>query len=233
MILPTQADRINIDEHKPIADLEKRLIFSTEVAWQEESIRRLFREGNGESLAYLAHPNCLFFVSDNIGCLIRRGIYEPALVASYSGSDSNLSNWSLPVLESLFECGDSAKLQACGAPLPAGNPIRIYRGVAGVGRARRARGISWTLDLDVACWFALRYSSFLPDPAVFEAELLPQQVFCRILDRGEDEIIARPSRFRRVRLGNEEMIERHARMDKLMKEGWQRLIHKPKGRNIE
>ncbi len=59
-------------------------------------------------------------------------------------------------LRYLFEMCDRNNLRAAGDPLPGFGPFVMYRGIAGIGRQRRPRGLSWTSSLECARWFAER-----------------------------------------------------------------------------
>ncbi len=70
--------------------------------------------------------------------------------------------------------------------------IKIYRGVSGYGKFRRPRGFAWTAKLDVACFYALRYS--LPVPAIFEATITPNEIQAFVHGSfREDTIICQPA----------------------------------------
>src|SRR5262249_11666432 len=79
---------------------------------------------------------------------------------------------------------------------PGPGPFTLYRGVAGRGRARRVRGISWTADPDTASWFAYRYSGHLfglsnalESPAVFRGIFDEPDILAYINDRNEEDFI--------------------------------------------
>jgi hypothetical protein len=87
--------------------------------------------------------------------------------------------------------GDRQKLLAVGVPLPGPGPFIVYRGTSGEKHTRRNRGLSWTLSLDTACWFATRFP-FLKSPAVYTATVAAEQVYCFIGHRSEKEFITFP-----------------------------------------
>ena len=64
--------------------------------------------------------------------------------------------------------GNSSRMRAmfrhCGTPPQSEvrGEIRVWRGAHGVDATTAARGISWTLDRDVACWFAGQHSHRAP-----------------------------------------------------------------------
>lgn len=66
----------------------------------------------------------------------------------------------------------------------------LYRGIAGVGEARRPRGLSWTADRDLARWFAERLG--LEAPAVVRGVFPARAIFMRSNRRGENEYIVDP-----------------------------------------
>jgi len=90
-------------------------------------------------------------------------------------------------LRKLFASCDAEKLRAAGQPLPGEGPFVVYRGVAGIGRRRRAKGFSWTQSLDAACWFAVRFDDF-ENPAVYTTTFNPEDVLYYVNDRDEQEL---------------------------------------------
>jgi hypothetical protein len=80
---------------------------------------------------------------------------------------------------------DRAKFLAAGDELPGPGPFTVYRGVAGCGKARRIRGLSWTLSLQRAAWFANRFR--LADPAVYRLTADDAQVLAYLNTRYRNE----------------------------------------------
>jgi hypothetical protein len=60
-------------------------------------------------------------------------------------------NWTPFMKEYLAKC-DRSKLLQASDPLPEGDPLTVYRGVPN--SSTDARGVSWTLDIEVAKRFA-------------------------------------------------------------------------------
>ncbi len=120
-------------------------------------------------LVSMPKEKCLSFVVDNICLLIERGSYEECLLHAYQVCGVNWHHCSLNFIKSLFSIADRKKLLAHGDPLPDGENYILYRGVAGTGRKRRVKGISWTANPRCAAWFAMRFVEMgvLGDPAVF------------------------------------------------------------------
>ncbi len=153
-------------------------------------------------LCSLDNTACLAFVFDNHRALLARGMFEQALVDAYSGTRTNHRRWDPDVIYFLFALADRDRLRECGPALPE-HPVTLYRGVAGYGRLRRLDGFSWTTEVDAACWFALRFS--LPHPAVWTATVPPEDIYCRVDDRGEGEYLAQPRSRRRYSMTLPEM----------------------------
>lgn len=89
----------------------------------------------------------------------------------------------------------------------------MYRGVAGRGVSRRTSGISWTANLNAACWFAMRFADVLDDPAVYEYMADESEVLCRHNERDEDEYlldVRQPKLVKRMGLSVAEMQHRAA-----------------------
>lgn len=67
--------------------------------------------------------------------------------------------------------------------------VRAWRGVCGIDVIEARKGYSWTIDRDVACWFACRYASDERKPLVVMAELPKERIaFCHDED-GEHEVV--------------------------------------------
>jgi len=88
-----------------------------------------------------------------------RGMTEEALLAAWNNQKSTL-HWREHIKMFLTMC-DRSKLMAAGDPLPEGETFTIYRGIGSSNymlEGRRLggeeRGVSWTLDRDVAKFFA-------------------------------------------------------------------------------
>jgi hypothetical protein len=126
--------------------------------------------------------------------LLLRGIYKESLLAAFVGCRVNNAAYTVGDLLRLFEIADRDRLLAVG-PIPAGESFVLYRGVAGVGDARRIRGYFWTISPAVACWFAARAALFgLAEPAVYTATVHRKEMLACCVDRGEAEFICRPTR---------------------------------------
>lgn len=78
----------------------------------------------------------------------------------------------------------------------AGLPQRfpVYRGFS---HSDSRLGMSWTLDLDKATWFARRYSGPGCSPAVVTVTLFKKDVLAYFIERGELEIVFDPLRSRK------------------------------------
>ena len=129
----------------------------------------------------------------NQGVLLKRGIYESALLSAFIDTRTSNHGWPLNTLRLLFEIADRDRLRAAGDPLPGAGPFTIFRGVAGRGRARRVRGFSWTASREKAEWFAERFAKELPelsvDPAVFQVTVGVDDVLAYSNERKEQEFI--------------------------------------------
>ena len=110
----------------------------------------------GGFLAYASNEDGLALVLHNMKRLRERGLYEEALLWGFTSSRENNYRW-FTKLADMFHKADRTRLRQVGDALPGDGPFTLYRGVAGNGRARRVRGFSWTEDLQVAKWFALRF----------------------------------------------------------------------------
>jgi hypothetical protein len=156
----------------------------------------------GDALAFIAaarHGCELAMVFDNARNLKARGMYEKALLHAYTGCKGNNRAWNSRTLLKLFSFADAAALRAAGDPFPGNGPYTVYRGVSGTRGERKVRGLSWTADLDKACWFALGHSRYR-DPAIYKARVTADDVFAYYNGRREQEFIVRPKRYERLPL---------------------------------
>ncbi len=172
-----------------------------------------FERGDAEGFTCHAYSTggTLDVVLDNWEALKRRGILEAAIVHGYIGCKHNNHTHGVRYIERMFCRCDLAKLRAVGLPLPSDGPFRIYRGVSGKRPNRNVLGLSWTPQLDSACWFALRYAAALGDPTVYTASIRAGDVWCYTDDRHEQEFIGRPLSCRRLKISLAEMNERRDR----------------------
>jgi hypothetical protein len=149
----------------------------------------------------------LDFLLANLRYLKKQDLYEATLVDVYQEPASNLRHVPRDIFLRLFLLADPKQLGWIEHARPDPPPTTLYRGVAGRGRARRLRGLSWTSSLECACWFALRYEQ--PDPAVFRIPFAPRQVVMYLDGRNEDEyvtIVPKAQRLTRVPLTPAAMI---------------------------
>lgn len=124
-------------------------------------------------------------------------------MCAYKAYKHNFRDWPQSMIDRLFLVANRGRMRLAGAPVPDQPDFRLYRGVAGRGRARRPRGWSWTSSLDVACWFAMRYG--LANPGVVEADVANEEVLTFLPDRGEDEFLCRPEKALPLRLTRAEI----------------------------
>jgi hypothetical protein len=180
--------------------------------------RRAFKAGDAPLLLLSAgEGGALALVFDNYRALLDRGIYEACLIDAYINRKTNNRAWDQRVIEWMFSLADRDRLRAVGSPLPGNGPFTLYRGIAGRGRARRARGMSWTPSLPVACWFASRFG--LESPAVVTVTVPAADVLCYTNEREEEEfIVMPPAKVRRVRL-TPEQIAAHAESVRAARQG--------------
>jgi hypothetical protein len=146
----------------------------------------------GDALGFLckaSNEDWLDLVWRNRMALQVRGIYEKALVEAFIGTRTNNLHWPASRLAFLFRIADRARLRATGDPIPGTGLYTLYRGVAGIGRARRVKGFSWTASQDQARWFAARFAGILPDPAVFRVSVAKRHVLFYSNARQEAEYI--------------------------------------------
>lgn len=72
---------------------------------------------------------------------------------------------------------------------PMADGSRVWRGTSGLSFERARKGYSWTLDRDVACWFAMRYQTQSRTPLVMFADIARSEIAYFPKDRSENEIV--------------------------------------------
>jgi hypothetical protein len=132
--------------------------------------------------------------------------YERELLSAFIRT--NHATWTIPNLRHLFRKADPARLRAAGDPLPGSGPFTVYRGVAGRGRDRLVRGLSWTGSIEVADAFARDHARRIaqwcafPDPGVYRMTIGINAVLAYTNKEEEQEFVvmlpatARPERMR-------------------------------------
>lgn len=159
----------------------------------------------GDVLGFLSRASnelSIKIVFENIRALKSRGLLERAIRCAVTATRTNNRLDEHPMLKVLLASADRTRLLEAGDPLPHAGPWRLYRGVGGKGGARRVRGYSWTMDRNVADWFAKRARSLgLEDPAVYSVLVTWDHVLFFSHERKEAEFfLSLPSDFPVTRL---------------------------------
>lgn len=147
----------------------------------------------------------LDIVIDNMQTLRKAGLLEDAFLDAWSSNKHGTPYWDMGFTKYMFGLLDRKRLRELSDPLPPADPLTVYRGVAGKDEEeRRVLGYAWTLDLQLATWFAkYRKASYgLPDPAVYQARIAHEHVLAYLGKRyrNEGEILLLPERLRDVAL---------------------------------
>lgn len=66
--------------------------------------------------------------------------------------------------------------------------VTVYRGVTSY-NSKNIKALSWTLDQEVAKWFAHRFDE---DGVIYEAQIDKKYIYALFKDRGESEVIVDP-----------------------------------------
>jgi len=140
-------------------------------------------------LGFASNEYGIDLVMHNRPILQAKGIYETALVQAVTRPRVNNLRYTLGDLRLLLQLADRARLVKAGDPIPEKRQFTLYRGVAGRGRNRRIRGISWTDDLSKAHWFAKRFANILGNSAVYCAAVPRSAVYVYTNGRNEREYI--------------------------------------------
>ncbi len=159
--------------------------------------RELWDQGDDQKILMLmSNQDGLIFVHDNCIRLRAKGTYEDCLIDAYTRCKVNWQRWNIDELYYLFELADREKLRNCGDPIPSQETFLLYRGVAGKGRSRKVRSLSWTSNPSCAAWFAMRFDR--DDPAVFSVSVRREEILCYLGESfgDEDEYLIFPENLR-------------------------------------
>ena len=114
-------------------------------------------------------------------------------------ADPNLSKAKLVSLfkaadpEILMDAEERARLQSLD------DPVTIYRGVTSY-NARNVKALSWTLDENVARWFASRFGE---QGRVYQAQIAKDDILAIFTGRNESEVIVDPKQLREIQLAQD------------------------------
>ncbi len=185
---------------------EMKLDLSKCDSYSVDRAREAFKTGDAEEFTGSAYSTggTLDIVIDNARALQKRGVLEACLVQGFVGCKGKNWRWPMHELEDWFRTLDRSRLRGAGTRLPVSLPCTIYRGVAEFAGKRVVRGLSWTLSLNVACWFARWGAS--ERMFVFSATLQDDDFFCFTDEREEQEVIARPQRCIQMKLSDAEIL---------------------------
>jgi hypothetical protein len=182
------------------------------MSWAREGIEK--NDGSIFAQAGYEHHVMLDLVMFNVQPLKARGMLEAAVIEAFTGCKVNNTSWPVIATRRLLDACDRERLRSMGQPLPS-MPCEVYRGVGGLNR-RRVRGLSWTSDLDVACWFAARFAA--DNPTVYAVKVDVDDVYFYTDERSERELVCFPRRRpARLPLSVEEIRDRQARRTALVR----------------
>jgi hypothetical protein len=157
---------------------------------------------------HVGNHNRLRLLMDNFSAVAAWGseLYADALLDAYLAHNATNVCITLDWIRLMFAAAGRESLRAAGDPLPGPGPFELFRGVAGRGRDRRIRGLSWSMSLPVACWFAVRSADMgLQDPAVYRIVVEAADVLAYLQRRNEFEMIVAPPKPKRMRLSLDAM----------------------------
>ena len=67
--------------------------------------------------------------------------------------------------------------------------VQIFRGTSALSHGEAERGLSWTTNRDVACWFAMRFANANGNPLVLRTEVARELILYYNNDRKENEVV--------------------------------------------
>ena len=105
------------------------------------------------------------------------------------------SVWGHDHREAIAAAGNRRTLRAmfryAAFPLPNDMPevVRVWRGTSYLSEKESAKGYSWTIDRDVACWFAMRFADRNNNPLVLAADVPMAEILLYLDERSEKEAV--------------------------------------------
>jgi hypothetical protein len=118
------------------------------------------------------------------------GELESAFINAFTRTRTNNHSHS-QTIECLLQRIDPIKLKSVGDKIPSQDEFRLYRGVSGNDSSRTINGYSWTSNLELAHWFAMRYSE-LGNPSIFTTTVCEDAVLFCPNERDEHEFVLNP-----------------------------------------
>jgi hypothetical protein len=118
------------------------------------------------------------------------GKLESAFIDAFIATRTNNHRHS-QTIECLLQRIDPIKLKSEGDKIPSQDEFRLYRGVSGNDSSRTIKGYSWTNNLELAHWFAMRYSE-LGKPSIFTTTVCEDAVLFYSNERDENEFVLNP-----------------------------------------
>ncbi|TKB07677.1 hypothetical protein [Desulforhopalus sp. IMCC35007] len=163
-----------------------------------ESLRE--SENPEDCLIFLGSEDRMEFFLEFIDDFKKRGVYEIGLFMVINGMNMNFISCVYPakVLLDLLKDADQEKLQRCGDRLPFADSIEVYRGVINDNDKSSINRCSWTLNKNVAAWFAVESSrndrGKNDKPAVYKRIASPEAIFYYNNERKEQEVVLDPNK---------------------------------------
>ena len=113
----------------------------------------------------------------------------PAYQALLSAAWNHDHQWVIAAAGSRRTLG--AMFRYAGFPLPPDLPdmVPVWRGTSGVTKKQAIRGYSWTVDRNVACWFAMRHAKYYGKSLVLAANVSKVAIVHYGNERNEKEVV--------------------------------------------
>lgn len=134
------------------------------------------RRGNVEGILCCADSNeSLYLFSKNLEWFSLNGLYEKALLAAWVNQKVMPRNGNV-LMKRALRSANRKKLMEHSDPLPEGDTFVVYRGA----QKGKARGVSWTLDPNVARRFANLFG--LGGGTVYKTVVQRSDIFAYVSD---------------------------------------------------
>jgi hypothetical protein len=126
------------------------------------------------------------------------GKLELAFVNAFIATRTNNRQHS-ETIKYLLQLLDPLELKKQGDKIPPQKEFRLYRGSSRINSFAKIKGYSWTRNLELAHWYAMRYPE-LGCPFIFTTTVSEDSILFYTNERGEDEFVLDPKNVNAIHL---------------------------------
>jgi hypothetical protein len=157
---------------------------------QELALEALDNCDFGRFFCYASNEYSLTLLTTVMGDAEACGKLESAFIDAFTATRTN-NYHHFETIEFILEDIDLERLQEQGDKFPEQDEYRLYRGISGDQTQEIIEGYSWTSNIDLSHWFAMRYAEF-GNPSIYETIVNKDAILFCTNDREEDEYVLNP-----------------------------------------